>query len=191
MKHNEELRAKAEESIKTILEFIGEDPSREGLKKTPYRVAKSYLELTEGYQEDPSEILSTTFSQACDEMIVVRDIKFWSLCEHHLLPFHGTAVVGYLPKDRIVGLSKIGRVVHCFSRRLQVQENLTSQIANSIMEHLQPHGVGVIIKANHQCMAMRGVRTPAEMVTSCLLGAFRDPATRAEFLGFRSANRNN
>lgn len=177
---------KAEQAVRSILEFVGEDPQREGLIKTPSRVAKAFLELTEGYREDPAQILSTTFSEACDEMVVVREINFWSLCEHHLLPFHGTATVGYLPKERIVGLSKIGRVVHCFSRRLQVQEKLTQQIANSIMENLQPHGVGVIIKAVHQCMAMRGVRTPAEMVTSCLLGAFRDPATRAEFLGFRT-----
>jgi GTP cyclohydrolase I len=178
-------REEAEAAVKKILEYIGEDTAREGLLKTPYRVAKSFLELTEGYQQDPQQILSTTFAEACDEMVVVRDIEFWSLCEHHLLPFHGVATVGYLPRDRVVGLSKIGRVVQCFSRRLQVQEKLTQQIANAIMEHLHPHGVGVIVKASHQCMAMRGVKSPAEMVTSCLLGQFRDPATRAEFLSFR------
>lgn len=176
----------AENAVRSILNFIGEDPNREGLVKTPYRVAKAFKELTEGYHQDPKKILGTTFNEACDEMVVVRDIQFWSLCEHHLLPFHGRAIVGYLPKDRIVGLSKIGRIVHCFSRRLQVQEKLTQEIANSIMENLQPHGVGVVIKAVHQCMAMRGVRTPAEMVTSCMLGAFREPATRQEFLSFKT-----
>lgn len=174
----------AEKSVRNLLSFIGEDPTREGLVKTPKRVVRSLAELTEGYRQDPAKILSTTFSEKCDEMVVVRGINFWSLCEHHLLPFHGQAIVGYLPKDKIVGLSKIGRVVHCFSRRLQVQEKLTQEIANAIMEHLQPYGVGVIIKATHQCMAMRGVKTPAEMVTSCLLGQFKGPATRAEFLMF-------
>jgi len=177
---------RAEESVRNLLTFIGEDPMREGLVKTPQRVAKAYQELTEGYRQDPKKILSTTFNEACDEMVVVRDIQFWSLCEHHLLPFHGQAIVGYLPKERIVGLSKIGRIVHCFSRRLQVQEKLTQQIASSIMENLQPHGVGVIIKAVHQCMAMRGIRTPAEMVTSCMLGVFLEPATRQEFLSFKA-----
>lgn len=179
----------AQAAVTQLLSFVGEDPSREGLRRTPERVAKAYLEMTEGYQQDPKEILSTTFSEKCDEMVVVRNIPFWSLCEHHMLPFHGTATVGYLPKDKIVGLSKIGRVVHCFSRRLQVQEKLTQQIAHSIMDHLQPQGVGVIIKAVHQCMAMRGVKTPAEMLTSCLLGQFRDPATRSEFLQFREASK--
>ncbi|PIR22070.1 MAG: GTP cyclohydrolase I FolE [Deltaproteobacteria bacterium CG11_big_fil_rev_8_21_14_0_20_45_16] len=175
----------AETAVRHILEYIGEDPNREGLLKTPSRVVRAYGELTEGYRQDPAKILSTTFSETCNEMIVVRDINFWSLCEHHLLPFSGKAIVGYLPKDRIVGLSKIGRIVHCFSRRLQVQEKLTQQIADAIMEHLNPMGVGVIISATHQCMAMRGIRTPAEMVTSCLLGQFLEPATRAEFLHFK------
>ncbi len=179
----------AEEAITRILQYIGEDPKREGLVRTPHRVAKAFLELTEGYDQDPAEILSTTFSEPCDEMVVVRDIEFWSLCEHHMLPFHGRVTVGYLPKEKIVGLSKIGRVVQCFSKRLQVQEKMTQQIANAIMEHLKPHGVGVIVKAVHQCMAMRGVKSPAEMVTSCLLGQFKDPATRAEFLSFRSGLR--
>jgi GTP cyclohydrolase I len=118
-------------------------------------------------------------------MVVVRQISFWSLCEHHMLPFHGTATVGYLPKDRIVGLSKIGRLVHCFARRLQVQERMTEEIANSLMDALNPHGVGVIVRATHTCMEMRGVKTAAEMMTSCLLGQFREPATRAEFLSLR------
>ena len=177
--------ARAEEAIVQILKYIGEDPSRDGLKRTPYRVVKSYAELCGGYSQDPRKILSTTFEGACDEMVVVRDIRFWSLCEHHMLPFHGVATVGYLPKDRIVGLSKIGRLVHCFARRLQVQERLTEEIANSMMEHLKPHGAGVIIQATHLCMEMRGVRSPAEMVTSCLLGQFRDVATRAEFMAMK------
>lgn len=182
---SEVSKEEAEGAVRKILQFIGEDPEREGLQRTPHRVAKAFSELTEGYRQDPQQILSTTFSAEYDEMVVVRDIKFWSLCEHHLLPFHGTATVGYLPKERIVGLSKIGRLVHCFSRRLQVQEKLTQEIANAMMEYLQPQGVGVIIKATHQCMAMRGVRTPAEMVTSCLLGQFREPGTRSEFLTFK------
>lgn len=175
----------AEAAISQMLLYIGENPDREGLKKTPHRVAKAFLELTEGYQQDPREILSTTFSESYNDMVVVRDIEFWSLCEHHLLPFHGRATVGYIPKDRVVGLSKIGRLVQCFSRRLQVQEKMTQQIAYSMMEHLNPQGVGVIVKASHQCMAMRGVKAPAEMVTSCLLGQFLDPTTRNEFLSFR------
>lgn len=173
------------EAVGKILDYIGEDRQREGLLKTPERVARSFAELTEGYRQDPKEILATTFSDTCDEMVVVREIPFWSLCEHHLLPFHGKAVVGYLPRERVVGLSKIGRLVHCFARRLQVQEKLTEQIANTLMETLNPYGVGVIIKAHHQCMAMRGAKIPSEMVTSCLLGAFREPATRNEFLMFK------
>lgn len=180
-----EDQMKAETAISSLLTFMGEDPNREGLRKTPERVARSLRELTDGYRQDPERILSTTFSEACDEMVVVRDIPFWSLCEHHLLPFHGSATVGYLPNSKIVGLSKIGRLVHCFARRLQVQEKLTQQIAQAMMDHLKPHGVGVILKAQHQCMAMRGVRAPAEMLTSCLLGQFKEASTRAEFLSYR------
>lgn len=177
---------KAEEAVMELLKFVGENPQREGLKKTPGRVIRSLLELTSGYREDPEKILETTFTEAkCDEMVVVKDIRFWSLCEHHMLPFYGTVTVGYLPQDRIVGLSKISRLVHCFSRRLQVQEQLTQQIANALMKYVKPHGAGVIIKANHTCMEMRGARTPGEMMTSCLLGDFREPATRAEFLSLR------
>lgn len=186
MNSGEDKIEQAEAAVAQLLEALGEDPNRQGLKETPRRVIQSFQELTEGYHQDPKEILSKTFDGSCDEMVVVRDIQFWSLCEHHLLPFHGTAVVGYLPKGKIVGLSKIGRVVHCYARRLQVQETLTQQIANAIMEHLAPYGVGVILRATHQCMAMRGIRTPAEMMTSCLLGDFRDsPATRHEFLSLR------
>lgn len=182
----EDKMRSAEDAVKKIIEYIGEDPTREGLLKTPHRVAKAYAELCSGYSQDPKEILSTTFAENYDEMVIVRDIRFWSLCEHHMLPFHGVATVGYLPKGRIVGLSKIGRLVHCFARRLQVQERLTHDIAHSLMEHLQPHGVGVIVKATHLCMEMRGVKSPAEMVTSCLLGDFREPETRAEFLSMKN-----
>jgi len=173
------------ENVKNLLRFIGEDPGRPGLLDTPKRVLRSLEELTSGYKDDPAQILSTTFEDTYNEMIVVRNIRFWSLCEHHMLPFHGTATVGYLPKGRIVGLSKISRLVHCFSKRLQVQERLTQQIANSIMTNLSPHGVGVIVSANHSCMEMRGVKTAGEMMTSCLLGAFLEPATRSEFLALR------
>ncbi len=172
----------AEQAVVQLLKYIGEDPAREGLKRTPHRVVKAYDELCSGYSMDPARILATTFNEPCDEMVIVRDLRFWSLCEHHMLPFHGMVTVGYLPRDRIVGLSKIGRLVHCFSRRLQVQERMTQEIANAIMEFLHPQGVGVIVKATHLCMEMRGVKSGAEMVTSCLLGQFRDPATRAEFL---------
>lgn len=180
-------KEQAESSVKTLLEFLGEDPKREGLLKTPHRVTKALLEMTAGYHEDPRQILSTTFSDRIDEMIVVRDIQFYSLCEHHMLPFFGAATIGYIPRDRVVGLSKISRLVHCFSRRLQVQERLTQQIANAMMEHLSPLGVGVLMRAKHTCMEMRGVRTSGEMKTSCLLGSFREiEATRAEFLAFRT-----
>ena len=172
----------AEAAIKMLLQSIGENPEREGLKRTPYRVVKALKEMTSGYHDDPKAILSTTFSDRCDEMIVVRDMEFWSLCEHHMLPFHGVCTVGYLPKDRIVGLSKIGRLVNCFARRLQVQERLTEQIANAIMEHLDPLGVGVIVRAKHTCMSMRGVKMPGLMMTSCLLGQFKEATTRSEFL---------
>ncbi len=178
----------AQRAVQDLLKWIGEDPGREGLLRTPHRVVKALSELTSGYHDDPKKILSTTFENQCDEMVVVKNIRFFSMCEHHILPFHGMATVGYLPKGRIVGLSKIGRLVHCFARRLQVQERMTEQIAHSLMEFLEPHGVGVIVKAQHLCMEMRGIKTPAEMLTSCLLGQFRDPTTRAEFLTFRDTN---
>lgn len=177
----------AETAVRELIRMIGENPDREGLKKTPHRVVRSLKELTSGYSDDPKQILSTVFSEKCDEMIIVKDIEFWSLCEHHMLPFHGFATVGYLPRKKIVGLSKIGRLVHCFARRLQVQERLTEEIAKSFMKHLNPLGVGVIIQARHSCMNMRGVKTPGLMVTSCLLGEFRNPTTRAEFLSHRGS----
>ncbi len=176
---------RAEAAVQTLIELVGEDAKREGLVKTPKRVVKSFLELTAGYKENPKEILSTTFQQAYNEMVVVKDIEFWSLCEHHLLPFYGTATVGYIPKKRIVGLSKISRLVHCFARRFQVQERMTEEIAHSMEKYLDPQGVGVIIKARHTCMNMRGAKASGVMMTSCLLGQFRDSATRSEFLSLR------
>lgn len=176
--------APASDNALRLLQSLGVPLDRAGTRDTPQRLVKSLHELTQGYHDDPAEILSTRFPATYDEMIVVREIEFWSLCEHHVLPFHGTATVGYLPgpDGGVVGLSKLARLVHAFSRRLQIQERLTQEIAQAMQEHLKPAGVGVVLRASHLCMAMRGVRTPAEMVTSALLGRFRDPTVRAEFL---------
>lgn len=173
------------DAVVRLLEHIGEDPTRDGLLDTPRRVVKAWRELTVGYTMDPAEILATTFDVTCDEMITVRRVPFSSLCEHHILPFHGHATVAYIPSPggRIVGLSKLARLVDCYARRLQVQERLTAQIADAIDEHLQPIGVGVIVTASHTCMSMRGIGKPGEMVTSKLTGALRnDAAARAEFM---------
>ena len=170
-------------AVREILIAVGEDPDRDGLVKTPARVARMYEELFEGLATEPDDYLATTFEHAHDEMIVVRDIPFYSLCEHHLLPFFGRAAVGYIPNERIVGLSKLARVVEHLARRPQVQERLTCQIADRIEQVLEPVGVAVTIEAEHTCMTMRGVKKPgSQMVTSVTRGAFRDnPATRAEF----------
>ena len=170
-------------AIREILIAIGEDPDREGLVKTPARVARMYEELFAGLSGEPDEYLETTFEHAHDEMIVVRDIPFYSICEHHLLPFFGRAAVGYIPNERIVGLSKLARVVEHLARRPQVQERLTCQVADRIEQVLDPVGVAVTIEAEHTCMTMRGVKKPgSQMVTSVTRGAFRNnPATRAEF----------
>ncbi len=183
---NGELDANRERiaaAIREILIAIGEDPDREGLVKTPMRVARMYEELFAGLNGEPDEYLETTFEHAHDEMIVVRDIPFYSVCEHHLLPFFGRAAVGYIPNERIVGLSKLARVVEHLARRPQVQERLSCQIADRIEQVLDPVGVAVTIEAEHTCMTMRGVKKPgSRMVTSVTRGAFRDnPATRAEF----------
>jgi len=172
----------AEEAVATILRFIGEDTGRDGLIDTPARVVRAWREMTSGYGEDPAEILSRTFEESSDEMIVLRGISFYSVCEHHLLPFYGTAAVGYLP-GRVVGISKLARLVNCFARRLQIQERMTRQIAASIEEHLQARGVGVVLRAHHLCMGCRGVRQEeTEMVTSSMLGTLRsNPTSRAEF----------
>jgi GTP cyclohydrolase IA len=177
-------RASYFDGVRSLLKAIGEDPDRAGLRETPARVWRAMREMTKGYWENPVEILRTTFDETCNEMVVVRGIDFTSLCEHHLLPFVGSAVVGYLPNGHVVGLSKIPRLVDCFARRLQVQERMTIQIATAMMECLNPLGVGVILTAKHACTGCRGVRKAnAEMITSSLLGAFReDERTRSEFL---------
>jgi GTP cyclohydrolase I len=176
--------ASAEKAVATLLRFIGEDPSRDGLADTPARVVKAWREMTSGYDDDPAEILSRTFDETSDEMIVLRGISFYSTCEHHMLPFYGTAAVGYLP-GRVVGISKLARLVNCFARRLQIQERMTRQIAEAIETHLEAKGVGVVLRAHHLCMGCRGVRQEeTEMVTSSMLGKLRrDPSTRSEFLG--------
>lgn len=173
-----------EQGIRDLLTHLGENPDREGLHDTPKRVVKAFTELCAGYAINPADILSTTFDVGdVDQMIHVRDIAFVSLCEHHMLPFTGTAHVAYIPTTRVVGLSKIPRTVHAYASRLQVQERLTQQIADAITEHLNPLGVGVKITAHHACMGLRGARQPnAQMTTTALNGVFRDPAVRNEFL---------
>lgn len=171
--------------IREILVSLGEDPGRPGLRKTPQRVEDTLEWLTRGYQMDPEEIFNgAIFASDCDEMVLVRDIDFFSLCEHHLLPFYGRGHIAYLPKGRIIGLSKLARVIEVFSRRLQVQENLTMQVARTIQDHLHPRGVGVVVEANHLCMMMRGVeKQNSYCVTSAMRGTFKtDPRTRQEFL---------
>jgi GTP cyclohydrolase IA len=176
-----------EEAVRTLLSEIGEDPQRAGLAATPQRVRRMYTELTAGYRVDPEALLDgASFEVDYDEMVVVRDIEFYSLCEHHLLPFYGRAHVGYLPRGRIIGLSKIPRIVDMYAHRLQVQERMTQEVAGLLMERLEPKGVGCVIEATHLCTMMRGVRKQhATMVTSAMLGTFRrDARTRAEFLTF-------
>lgn len=178
-------RSAVEQGIKALLAGLGEDAERDGLLDTPRRVVNAFLEMTSGYQADIAKILGTTFEVAFDEMIAVRRIPFWSLCEHHLLPFHGHATVAYIPAEggRVVGLSKMARVVHAYARRLQVQERMTQQIAQALEAHLAPRGVGVLVESVHLCMASRGVSAEAPMVTSYLSGQMRDdPKARAEFL---------
>lgn len=179
-------RQKIMSAIEMILEAIGEDPQREGLRDTPRRVADMYAEIFTGLDKDPREHLSVGFEEQHKEMIVLRDIPFTGMCEHHLLPFVGKAHVGYIPAGRIVGLSKLARVVEGFARRPQLQERLTSQIADAIDDAIRPTGVGVVIEAQHFCMIMRGVKKPGSvMVTSAMRGLFRNnPPTRSEFLGF-------
>lgn len=171
-------------AVRRLLHWVGEDPERDGLRDTPDRVARALGELTSGYGVDVAALLSCTFDASYDELVIVRGIPFWSLCEHHMLPFHGTATVGYVPRDRVVGLSKVGRLVDAYARRLQIQEQMTAQIAEAMVEHLQPLAVGVVVEATHLCMAMRGLERSATMVTSKLTGLLRErPDLRAEFLG--------
>jgi GTP cyclohydrolase I len=181
-------RAEAEAAIRTLLRWAGEDPQREGLLDTPRRVVDAYRDWFSGYSEDPAEYLRRTFEEVAgyDELIVLRDIEFESHCEHHMAPIIGRAHVGYLPTDKVVGISKLARVVEGFARRFQVQEKMTAQIAHCIEDVLKPRGVGVVIEAAHQCMTTRGVhKTGVSMTTSQMLGVFREDArTRAEFLQF-------
>ena len=178
-------RDEVEAAVRKLIQWIGEDPDREGLVDTPKRVVKAFEEFFSGYKTDPTEFLERTFEETdgYDEMIVLRDIAFVSRCEHHILPVVGKAHVAYLPDKRVVGISKLARVVEAFARRLQIQERMTAQIANAIEAALQPRGIAVVIEAEHQCMTTRGVMKPGvSMVTSRMLGAFRDDAkTRLEF----------
>lgn len=177
-------QAGVRDAVRRIIEAIGEDPSREGLLDTPRRIAEMYEELFTGLHEDPREVLSTSFQESHREMIILKNIPFYSLCEHHFLPFHGQAHVGYVPQGRIVGASKIARVVDILARRPQLQERLTGQVADAITEGLSPDGVAVVIEAEHLCMTMRGVQKPGTtLITSAIRGAFRRRAvTRSEFL---------
>lgn len=182
---------KIEAAVRTILEAVGEDPAREGLRDTPSRVARMYEELLGGQEIDPTTFMDVHFTEEYDEMVVLRDIPFYSMCEHHLLPFMGKAHVAYLPNGKVVGVSKLARVVEAFARRPQVQERLTGQIANLIMDKLGARGAGVIIEATHTCMTIRGVKKPGSvMVTSAMKGLFRtNIATRAEAMNLLTGSR--
>ena len=181
-------REEAEAAVATLIRWAGDDPLREGLEETPARVVRSYEEFFAGYGQDPEDILRTTFeeTEGYDEMVVLRDIEFHSHCEHHMVPIIGKAFVAYLPNKRVVGISKLARVVEAYAKRLQIQEKMTAQIANAINDVLKPKGVAVVVEAEHQCMTTRGVEKPGvTMVTSTMLGAFRDnSSTRREFLAF-------
>jgi GTP cyclohydrolase I len=175
--------ARAEAAVRELLLAVGEDPDRDGLRDTPARVARAYAEIFAGLRQEPAEVLSTTFDLSHDEIILVKDIEVYSTCEHHLVPFHGVAHVGYIPNEngQITGLSKLARLVDIYAKRPQVQERLTTQIAEALVEVLQPRGVIVVIECEHLCMSMRGIRKPgARTVTSAVRGQLREPATRAE-----------
>ena len=176
---------KIKKAVREILLAVSEDVGREGLKKTPQRVARMYAELLAGMHEDPKEHLRSVFNENYDEIVLLRDIPFYSICEHHLMPFIGSAHVAYLPSGGILGVSKLARIVDCFARRLQTQERLTGQIADFIMNSLKPQGVAVVLEASHSCMTIRGIKKPGSvMVTSALRGIFRrDPKSRSEVLG--------
>jgi GTP cyclohydrolase I len=178
-----------EDSVKNMLKIIGEDPNREGLIKTPERVYKAFEFMTKGYKQDPKEILNEAlFESSNDEMVLIKDIEFYSMCEHHLLPIIGRAHVAYIPDGKVVGLSKIPRMVEVFARRLQIQEQLTEQIADAIIDTIEPKGVGVVIQARHMCMEMRGVeKVNSTTTSSALRGMFRETKTRSEFLNFINA----
>jgi len=180
-------RAEAEAAVRTLIRWAGDDPDREGLWETPARVARALEEYFSGYAEDPAAVLLKSFAEIAgyDEMVVLRDIRFESHCEHHMAPIIGHAEIAYVPRGRVVGISKLARVVEIYAKRLQIQEKLTAQIANTIDEVLKPHGVGVVVKALHHCMTTRGVHKPdTSLVTSRMLGCFRDnPQLRQQFLG--------
>ncbi len=184
--------SEVEEAFRTVLKWIGEDPDRDGLRETPNRVRRAFREYFAGYDEDPELVLRKTFSEVdgYDEMIVLRGVTFESHCEHHVAPIIGRAWVGYIPDKRVVGISKLARVVEIFSKRLQIQERLTAQIANTIEEVLSPRGTAVVVKAAHHCMISRGIhKRGADLVTSRMLGVFRDnPMTRGEFLALVNAD---
>jgi GTP cyclohydrolase IA len=174
---------RAEAAVREMLLSIGEDPDRDGLRDTPGRVARSYLEVFAGMRQEPADVLTTSFEIGHDEMVLVRDIEVYSICEHHLVPFHGVAHLAYIPgrDGRVTGLSKLARLVDVFARRPQLQERMTRQIADAMVEHLRPRGALVVIECEHLCMAMRGIRRPgARTITSAVRGQLRDPATRAE-----------
>lgn len=181
-----------EEAIKTILEIVGENPQREGLLKTPERVYKAFKFMTEGYEKDPKEVLNEAmFESSNREMVVVRDIEFYSMCEHHLLPILGRVHVAYIPNGKVVGLSKLGRMVNVFARRLQIQEQLTEQIAGAIMECIEPLGCGVVVQARHMCMEMRGVeKICSSTISSALRGIFLEQRTREEFFNIINTPQN-
>jgi GTP cyclohydrolase I len=178
-------QAEAEAAVRTLIQWAGDDPDREGLLDTPARVTRAYKELFSGYESDPRAYLERTFQEVggYDELVILKDIRVVSFCEHHMLPFLGKAHVGYLPRNRVVGISKLARVVNGFARRLQIQEKLTAQVAEAIQDILDPKGVGVVVVSEHSCMTMRGVNTPgSRLTTSHLLGEVRDdPRTRQEF----------
>jgi GTP cyclohydrolase IA len=188
-------RAEAEDAVRTLIRWAGDNPAREGLLDTPKRVVKAYEEWFSGYHSDPVDMLQRTFeeTEGYDEMVLLRDIRFESFCEHHLAPIIGKAHVAYLPSTRVIGISKLARLIEIFAKRMQIQEKLTAQIANTLDEVLQPKGVAVVIEAQHQCMTTRGVHKPGvSMVTSRLLGAFRSsPDTRREFLAMVSSTGQN
>ena len=177
---------RAERAVRELLLSIGENPDREGLRQTPARVARSYLEIFGGLSQRPEDVLTTSFEIGHEELIIVRDIEVYSTCEHHLVPFHGVAHLGYIPGDdgRVTGLSKLARLVDVYARRPQVQERMTTQIADALCKHLEPLGAIVVVECEHLCMSMRGVRRPAaRTITSAVRGQLRDPATRAEAMG--------
>ncbi len=191
---NKPSREKAMDAVRTLIEWAGDDPNREGLIETPKRVVNAYKQFFEGYEQDPEEILRKTFEEVegYDEMVIVKDIRLESHCEHHMVPILGKAHIGYIPNNRVVGISKLARIVDVFGKRLQTQETMTSQIATTIENVLNPKGVAVVVDAGHQCMSTRGVhKTESTTVTSCMKGVFKEnQVTRNEFLSFINLSKN-